>query len=107
PARPDASHGPGGVIQRCQSHGLGEPPGGGDGEHDNGAPALARPKADGGRERGLANAAGTTTDDDPGPPVIDELVNHQGRGGTAHAAPCSRSAWASLYSAARSMPSVI
>src|SRR5262249_217562 len=78
------------VIERCQSHGLREPPCWVDGQYDDMAAALGRPQPDGGRDGGLANAARATADDDPGSPVVYELGDHERDRVRAHRTPFTR-----------------
>ena len=80
----DVLDGPGGVVQLGQAHRLGQPAGRVDGEDDDPAALLGGPEAEG-RGRGrLADAAGTTADDDVGTPVGQQRVDVQAR---------SRGAW--------------
>jgi hypothetical protein len=85
----DAVHRPRGVVQGGQAHRLGQPPGWVDGQHAGLPAAFGGAQADRGRGRGLADAARSAADDDPGPPVIDDPVHVQLH--RAHAAPCSLS----------------
>jgi len=105
----DAVHQPGGVVQRGQAHRLGKPAGRVDGQHHDVPPARCGPQADRRGDRRLADPARAAADDDPGAPVADQAVDVERRRLAAghQAAFCSRSADASRYRPARSIPPLI
>ena len=67
------------LSSSVEAHGLRQPPGGVDGEHDDVAAALGRAQAERRRGGGLADAAGAAADDDPGARVVEERVEVEDR----------------------------
>ena len=103
----DPRHRARGVVELGDAHRLGQPAGRVDGEHHDVPPALGGPQRQGGRDRGLAHAAGAAAHDDADRRVVEEGIDVEARGrlaglrpdagaGPGHRViPCSRSSPAS------------
>ncbi len=94
------------VVERFDSHGLGEPTRRIDGEHHDGASSLGRTQCQGRGGRGLADPTRPAADDDAGFGVVEQRVDVQVEGHVASRAlgAASRKVPAISYNAARSTP---